>query len=317
MRKYIFFIFFINFIFAFGHWQQYGFNYKYDIGIMTGGIGGTYIKFGNDCIKLMDKTKSQILVRPIISKGSQINLIALKESPGVDLAIVQADVMQAYKDSGKISSILNELRYISFLYNEEVHIVTLKNSNLKYIKDLENKKVAIGPSGSGTELTANNIFAILELNVNKINLSYDEAFRKLLNHQIDAIILVGGKSLSRLNPYLNKIKFLNFKQSSLNMLSGVYFKAKLTHEDYSNINEEINTIAVPSILVAYNWTPQNNIQRYKGLKKFVEVLFNNLDIFRQIGLSYGNKKWQQINPLKKVPGGWKRHKVVVEYMLNQ
>lgn len=316
MRSFVFLILFVNSILAAGNWQKYGFDYKYEIGIMTGGLGGTYIRFGNDCMQLMDQTKSGVLVKPIISKGSQINLIALKESAGVDLAIVQADVMQAYKNSGRISNILNELRYISFLYNEEVHVVTLKNSNLNYVRDLNNKKVVIGPSGSGTELTSINIFSILELNVNKINLPYDIAFKKLLNHQIDAIILVGGQPLSILKPYLNKIKFLNFKQSSLNTLSSVYFKTTLTHESYSNIDNKINTIAVPSILVAYNWTPQNNIIRYKGLKKFVDVFFNNLDTFKQMGLAYGNQKWQQINPLKKVPGGWKRHKIIIDYLLN-
>jgi TRAP transporter TAXI family solute receptor len=297
-------------------WQKYGFNYNYDIGIMTGGIGGTYIKFGIDCMKLMDLKNSNILIRPIISKGSQINMIALRESPGVDLAIIQSDVMEAYKNSGKISNMLKELRYISFLYNEEVHIISLKNSSFKYVKDLSNKKVIIGPKGSGTELTSNNIFSILELNIKKLNSSYDDAFKKLLNHQIDAIVLVGGKPLSKLKPYLNKIKFLRFTKTSLNLLSKVYIKAELSNDDYSNIDQPIKTIGVPSILVAYNWTQGNNIKRYNGLKKFVNVFFENLDTFKQIGLDENNKKWQQINPLKKVPG-WKRHKVVIDYILNQ
>ena len=116
--------------------------------------------------------------------------------------------------------------------------------------------------------------------------------------------------------YYFKIKFLNFTKNSLNLLSNVYIISKLTSEDYSNINHSISTIAVPSILVAYNWTPRNNIERYNGLKLFVNTLFNNLDTFKSIGLSYGNNKWQQINPLKRVPG-WKRHKVVVDYILNQ
>ena len=307
-------ILFCNLLYA--KWIDYGFDYEYEVGIMTGGLGGTYIKFGNDSMKLMDRVHAKLLVRPIISKGSQINIIALKESPGVDLAIVQSDVMKAYKESGKISKILNELRFITFLYNEEVHIVALKNSNSNFVKDLNNKKVVIGPSGSGTELTSRNIFTILELNVKQINSSYDDAFKKLLNHQVDAIVLVGGKPLSRLKPYLNKIKFLNFSDSSINLLASVYPSALLTHSDYSNINSSIKTIAVPSILVAYNWTPQNNAYRYNGLKRFVEMFFSHLDEFRNIGLSYGNKKWMQINPLKNVQG-WKRHRVVVDYMMNQ
>jgi TRAP transporter TAXI family solute receptor len=307
-------ILFCNFLFA--KWIDYGFKYEHEVGIMTGGLGGTYIKFGNDAMKLMDQINAKLLVRPILSKGSQINIIALKESPGVDLAIVQSDVMKAYKESGRISKILDELRYITFLYNEEVHFVALKSSSLTYVKDLNNKKVAIGPSGSGTELTSKNIFAILELDVKQINMPYKESFRKLLNGQLDAIILVGGKPLSRLKPYLNKIKFLKFKEETLSLLSTVYVEAKLSNSDYSNITESINTIAVPSILVAYNWTPGNNLYRYNGLKRFVKMLFDNLDTFKEIGLSYGNKKWLQINPLKRVPG-WKRHKVVIEYIMNQ
>jgi len=315
MRKLLLLLFLVSALLA--KWQDYGFSYKYEIGIMTGGLGGTYIKFGNDMKKLMEKKKTDILVRPMISKGSQINIIALKESPGVDLAIVQSDVMKAYKESGRISSILDELRFITFLYNEEVHIVTLRNSNLNYVKDLVGKNVVIGPSGSGTELTSRNIFSILGINVNQINSSYDDAFKKLLNHHsVDAIILVGGKPLSRLKPYLNKIKFLGFSNKSLNLLSSVYLKTKLKSDDYSNITTPINTIAVPSILVSYNWTPNNSIHRYRGLKKFVTIFFNNLEEFKEIGHSYGNKKWDQIDLLKRVPG-WKRHRVVVDYLINQ
>ena len=308
MKK-IFFMF-IFFCLLQAKWQDYGFNYKYEVGIMTGGIKGTYIKFGNDIMTLMDKTNSKVLVRPIVSKGSQINLIALKESPGVDLAIVQADVMQAYKESGIISRILNEIRYITFLYNEEVHIITLKNAPYRFVTDLVGKNVCIGSKGSGTELTSNNIFTILDLNVNKLNCSTRDSFNKLLNHQVEAIILVGGKPLGSIIPYLDKIKFLSFKDNSIDILSSTYLPAKFTSNDYRGILDT-KTIAVPSILVAYNWTYG---PRYKSLKQFVSYFMNNLETLKEIGLQQNNKKWKQINFMKRVPG-WKRHKSVREAWL--
>jgi hypothetical protein len=60
--------------------------------------------------------------------------------------------------------------------------------------------------------------------------------------------------------------------------------------------ERIATIAVPTILVAYNWPQQSD--RYRRVARLVDHLFSRLDRLQSAGF---DPKWKEVNLRAKVP----------------
>jgi hypothetical protein len=61
--------------------------------------------------------------------------------------------------------------------------------------------------------------------------------------------------------------------------------------------ERISTIAVPTVLVAYNWPVGTN--RYQRVARFTDLLFSRIDKLQVAGF---DPKWKSINLAATVPG---------------
>ena len=79
-----------------------------------------------------------------------------------------------------------------------------------------------------------------------------------------------------------------------------YLPATLEASEYPNLikpGERVPTIAVPTVLVAFNWPPRSN--RYKRVARLVEYLFSRIDRLQAPGF---DPKWKSINLAATVPG---------------
>ena len=79
-----------------------------------------------------------------------------------------------------------------------------------------------------------------------------------------------------------------------------YLPAVLEASDYPNLikeGERVSTIAVPTVLVAFNWSPYSN--RYQRVARFVDYLFSRIDKLQAPGF---DPKWKSINLAATVPG---------------
>jgi hypothetical protein len=83
-----------------------------------------------------------------------------------------------------------------------------------------------------------------------------------------------------------------------------YYPSALKTEDYPSFlppGSSIDTIAVPSVLAAYNWKP--GTERGERVNRFVETLFRN---FARLQKPPFHPKWKDISLEAQVPG-WKRY----------
>jgi TRAP-type uncharacterized transport system substrate-binding protein len=106
------------------------------IGLISGGVTGTYVRIAADLANALDDGYD-LRVLPIIGKGSVRNIEDLVLLRGVDVAIVQSDVLDFYKRAELVSNIEGKVRYISKLYNEEVHL--LARSEFRTVDELNGK----------------------------------------------------------------------------------------------------------------------------------------------------------------------------------
>jgi TRAP transporter TAXI family solute receptor len=266
---------------------------KGTVGIVAGSVGGTYSRFAQDLSNVIDEV-GNVRVVAMLGKGSQQNIYDLLFLRGIDLAIVQSDVLEALSENPPIPNLKEKIRYITKLYNEEIHIVARKD--VLSIKQLVGGKISIGNVGSGTNMTARVVFDALDIPVDYINQPISEAKSALLNGEIDAIVFVAGKPVSSFESFTENDGVRLIKVEMEKELSDAgYISGNFTSQDYpALVDSPVPTIAVGAILAVYNW-PQDDdpTGRYQKTARMTEEILDALSLLRE---NRFHKKWRDVDP---------------------
>jgi len=125
------------------------------VSMATGSPKGTYYRIGQDIAAIAAPWGLDIEVKE--SRGSLDNIQRINSRENLGFGIVQSDVLGYLKrDSDFNRNIAERLRVIFPFYLEEVHV--LARLDIKSLRDLNGKRVAIGEENSGTWLTAMTLF---------------------------------------------------------------------------------------------------------------------------------------------------------------
>lgn len=242
-------------------------------------------------------------VRVVVQRGEgsakTVNdLLYLK---GVDLGIVQADVLEHLRDQEGADWLPRQLHYLARLYERDVHL--LVRNSIENLRDLSGKTVNFGPPGSASEVTAANIFSHLGIAVTRVSDPDEFALEKLKRGEIDAVLICGGKpvsSLASIDP-LSELRLLDIPHMGNQR---IYRETSINSSDYPNLidqDQEIRTLSVPAILMTYKW-PQRS-DRHRLLSSFYTALegqFDELQVkdrfhpkWQNVSLSAGFEGWPQ------------------------
>jgi TRAP transporter TAXI family solute receptor len=269
------------------------------VGVISGGVTGTYVRIAADLANALDDGY-ELRVLPIIGKGSVRNVEDLLLLRGIDVAIVQSDVLDFYKRAELVPNIEGKLRYIAKLYNEEVHV--LARSEHGTIDDLVGKRVNFGTDGSGTFMTASIIFDDLGIAVDVQSDPEPIALERLRAGEIDALVFVGGKPVD-LIANVGAEEPLRLLAIPPERIKAAYVPSELTADAYSNLigrDESVPTVAVSAVLAAYNW-PDGHPRRHK-LDRFIQRFSAKFSSLLQPPF---HPKWREIDLTAEVPG-WQR-----------
>ncbi|QQS55254.1 MAG: TAXI family TRAP transporter solute-binding subunit [Candidatus Competibacteraceae bacterium] len=280
------------------------------VGIITGGINGTYIRIASDLATVLDTDSLRILA--IVGKGSVQNISDLLYLKGIDIAIVQSDVLEYIKRHGTYKNIENKVYYIAKLYNEEFHL--LANTEIKNLSDLAGQKINFDTKGSGTFITASIIFDTLNIPVEPTYYDQATALDKLKNHEIDALVYVAGKPAQLFDKLTanNSLHFVPIDHTPV--LLETYLPTQLNSQDYPNLiepNQTVKTIAVGAVLAVYNWKSAS--PRYQKTANFVNHFFENFNEFQQ---PTRHPKWREVSLSAVIPG-WTRFKPAQKWLERQ
>lgn len=269
------------------------------VGIISGGVTGTYVRIASDLSNALDSGYDH-RVLAILGKGSIRNIEDLLLLKGIDIAIVQSDVLDFYRTSGTYPNIDNRVRYITKLYNEEVHL--LARSDIADVAALAGRKVNFGTQGSGTFMTASIVFESLGIDVEATTFPEPIALEKLRTGEIDALVFVGGKPLNLVTGVMKSdgLKLLSIPPEQV---AGAYLPAAFEAADYPELIEdgrEVPTVAVGAVMAAYNW-PRDHT-RYQKVERFVNLFFGGFDTFQEAPY---HPKWREVDLRAEVPG-WQR-----------
>ena len=141
----------------------------------TGGTYGISIRLAEDLASLVDDGETRRIL-PVVGQGGVENVADLMQTPGIDMAILQLDVLD-YARTQKLLPDLDNLSYIAKLNYVEFHL--LARQEVATVADLAGKTVSVGQPLGNTAITTGQLFKLLHVSATLTNDAPDVAVAKV------------------------------------------------------------------------------------------------------------------------------------------
>jgi TRAP-type uncharacterized transport system substrate-binding protein len=235
-------------------------------------------------------------VLPVVTRGATENVNSLLYLRGIDAAIINSDALEEYKS--QVPDIQRRVAYILNLFPSELHIFV--RPEIQSLSDLVGKKVNFNTQGTAAAYSGPLIFSRLGLEVDKTFIPHQVALEQMRRGEMAAVVFITSKPVDafvrgRWDP---GFKFLPIPYDS--KFEDYYLPSSLEATDYPNLikqGERVSTVAVPTVLVAFNWPVKSN--RFQRVARFVDHLFSRIEKLQEPGF---DPKWKSINLAATVPG---------------
>jgi uncharacterized protein len=234
---------------------------------------------------------------PIAGTGALQNAEDVMFARGIDLGIVQTDVLDEFKHNPPFLGVENYLRYVTRLYDQELHI--LVSADIHSIDDLRGKKVNFGQRDSGTYTTATAVFKALGVEPEVVTLPHPLALDRLRRGELSALAYVATKP-TRLFQDIRPEENLHFLPITGDLAPN-YTATTITSQDYPELvskDSPVKTVAVGTVLLAYNWPADS--ERCRRVNGFVQAFFEHLK-----DIKARRPKWRDFDVTASI-AGWTR-----------
>lgn len=257
------------------------------ISFSGGPEGGTFQYFSNGMATRLTKKIDGLEVSNMASAGSGENLRRVNSGEAEFGIVYSGDTYlgrngRLTKDTNKYENV----HALAYLYGAPAHLVTLADSGINAVSDLEGKRVAVGGAGSGAANAAERFFTTLGLwDKMKVEfLGYSKAAAAMGDGQIDAFWVFAGFPNSSVIQAAasNKIKVLSVvdagKKAGFFDSFPFYTEVTIPAGTYSGVDYEIKSFQDSALWVANKdldadtvYKGLNEIFSNKGLKYMVQV----------------------------------------------
>jgi TRAP transporter TAXI family solute receptor len=261
------------------------------ISMFSGTEGDTSTQIAAELASVLDVDRQNVRLLVTNGGGMGRNLTDLLYLRGVDTALVRADLMSYAQSQDVYPPFEGAVNYITEMFPEEVHL--LVRPGVADLNDLTGKRINIGASGTGADVTASVILSELGVRAEPTRFESRLAIEKLIDGDIDGAFFVGGQPM----PLLLQID----RSSGLKLIPvppvdylDSYRSAEIASSAYPNLmrpDDVVPTVAVRTALLTYSW--REGSTRYQALSDMTNALFRSLLTLQ--GDDY-HAKWREVDP---------------------
>jgi hypothetical protein len=284
-----------------------------------GSPGGNYNLLTTALAPLLVQGPSKIAVFPEGSTGSPENIRRIQSGEGEMALGFGSDLVEAWKGEGRYKTPHRNVRALAYVDANIAHFVTLAKSNLTKLEDFYDKKIALGPQGSGSSM---NIERLLQ------TLGVWERVRKNAVYQgaMDASQALKDGHIAAYNWHVNignatyhdtaashDIRIIDLdapaRASGFYQKHPYYVPFTIPAGIYRSVNQPVKTFATPTFWIVRDTFPENVVY------ELLTVAFSDPVVKRMhdaVGLTaqsnYGKDKGLQGIPIPLHPGAvryWK------------
>ena len=266
--------------------------------LLASGPEGSETQLATEMVSLLPQ-ESRPRVRIERGDAGFNAIVQLLSDPKIGAAFISTDALAYAKDVELGGRLEERVALIAQLAPQEVHILVARH--VTKLEELAGQKVAVGPSGSSSAITAASLFAALKIEIEAVPIDANRAIGMLKRNEIAALVSVGGKPL----PYLASMYEENLHLLAVPFseeLQAVYFPTRLEHEDYPGLigDDAVPTIATGLALLAAVDKGDAARGAYKAwLEVFVENLFTGM---AKLKVGDHHHKWRDVNLAASIPG---------------
>lgn len=223
------------------------------------------------------------------STGSPDTLLRLRESSGLQFAVLQADIAEAYLGAaarGNIEAgeLFAPIRVLAPLHEEEIHFIVRSDSPLNFVHEIEKARINLGPPRGGTALTGATLYRLMFdaaiPDQQASFLAHPDALVKLTEQNLDVVILVAPQPVRLLADMTSEarrfVKLLKFDPNhpATGRALKIYSATRIPAANYPNLlDEDLPALAVRNYLVSHG---RNDVL----LARFAESWCQNLPRLR-------------------------------------
>jgi TRAP transporter TAXI family solute receptor len=273
------------------------------MGIITGGEKGTYYQFGLDLQKLM--RLSEVTLNVYNSKGSIENVFAVYQRPGIQLGIVQSDVLafisRLQMDPEPVQD-PKKTRMVFPLYGGDPRA---RPARARGFEDPNGKRVASAATAAHVPDRPRAPAAVDVKPSAMVPIDTDEALAELKAGRIDAMFYVAGYPVKLFKegvPGVNQLALVPITSKSILEL---YPVAEIPPNTYSWQPGKVTTVAAKAVLISFDY-------RFKdcdSVGRFAQIMARRMDWLVQ----NGHPKWKQVD-LNYQLKGWEQYSCVKKYL---
>ncbi|EMA19833.1 TAXI family TRAP transporter solute-binding subunit [Haloarcula argentinensis] len=245
----------------------------------AGGTGGTYFPLSNEFKTVVeDNTDFTLNVQ---STGASVENVGNLASGDADFALIQNDIASFAKNGEGIDAFqdnaIENLRGVATLYPETITVVTLADTGITQLSDLEGATINTGDLGSGTQVNALQILESVGVSdYNEQNASFSQAADQLRNGDIDAAFVVGGWPVGAIEDLANTNDLVIVPISGDNRAAAKedaswFADDTIPADTYTGVDEAVETIAVQAMIATNAEQPEGTVESVTG------AIFDNVD----------------------------------------
>ncbi|WP_211103802.1 TAXI family TRAP transporter solute-binding subunit [Skermanella pratensis] len=278
------------------------------VGLAGGQLEGAPLRLASEIARIVDDGDNAHVL-PIVTRGPTENVNSLLYLRGVDMAIINTDVIEEYK--AQVPNIQQQITYVLNLFPSELHVFV--RPEIQSLDDLKGKKVNFNTLGTAAAYSGPLIFTRLGLDVDKTFIPHPVALEQMRNGTGDmaAVVFITSKPVDAFlkGRWEPGFKFMPVEYDR--KFEDYYLPSRLEPSDYPSLipeGSQITTIAVPTFLAAYNWPRSSD--RYRRMARFVDHLFSRMPTLQGPGF---DPKWKNVNLASRVPG-LERYRAAQEWL---
>ncbi len=270
------------------------------LAIGTAGVQGIYYPIGAGVAEIINAHVPNVSASAEVTAGGVENITRIDKGE-IHLGLANYDAAYfAEKGEAPFNKVMNASALFPTIAST-TQIVTFEKSGINSLADLRGKKVSVGPAGSSINIMAINLLNAAGLtpgkDVKTSPLSNVEAAQSLKDGNIDAMILMTTYPMASITEVASsgKIKLLSIPEDVRDRLVNehpYYVKTTMPANVYDNVNYEVETIALMTLVLASNSLDE------EVAYQIVKAVYENLDQLKEV---HDNMKNMTIEDAKDIP----------------
>lgn len=247
---------------------------------------------------------SNVRVLPIAGHGAVANVRDLLYLRGVDLAVLNSDVLTFLDQTRQYPDARRRIRYVTHLFDQKVFLLVRKD--VTAIEDLRGRRLVVLSEAGGSRVTATALFGLRKIEVAVEALGPGEVLDDTGLSKFDGALLLSDELVHvRFGAQMRQGYHL-LPIAMTPELQKTYRSAVIGGQELAGFSNAANvdTVAVSTLLAVFNWTPLHG--RYADVTNFMAAFFMNLKGLRE---QTSNSIWRQADIAAQSPG-WTRFPAV-------